>query len=211
MSISDVWNRWRRERGERKAALRADEFWRWFRDNSKRPLEIQELNRRTAAYHPDVRAVLGQLGDSPELVITAEGSPAGAAHVRFLVAAQPAIPGWTVRAFKPPLSHCVVQVGPITLTPEDVEFNVIDLEHPDVGERTLLLLFVPGLAGAHSDEVRLAATRLVESMVGEERFLRWSERLVMEDREQPAEKVADIERRPLQQLAWVLNAVDEQA
>jgi len=221
----DWWNRWRAARYQRKVALRAEAFWRWFRSTSEPLPEIirselssegpspniaawvAELNRRAAAYHPAVRAVLGRSPDAPELVVTSEGNPAGAEHVRFLVASRPPLPAWTIRAFKPPLPNCVVHFGPITLTPDDVEFAVIDVEHPDIGKLTLLLLFVPGLANAHEEEVRFAARKLVEGVLGEETFLPWSSWLVMEDRERPAEKVAQTERQPLRQLPAFLNAI----
>lgn len=229
MAIFDKWSRWRATRAKRKAALRAEEFWQWFASISEtlsqsiRGGELQsqrsspeldrwiaELNRRTAAYDPTVRAVIGRNGDVPELVITAEGDPAGAEHVRSLAASGPGLAGWKIRAFKPALSvsDCVVHAGPVTLTSNDLEFAVIDLKHPDIGERTLLLLFVPGLADTDSDDLRLAAEKLVEAIVGEEDWLNWSDRMVMEDRARPAEKVARIERQPLHQLSAVLGAID---
>src|ERR1051325_10315182 len=189
MSLLGRWHLWRAARRKERAALRAERFWQWFGGVSEALLAIArnglsaepptsrteawvtELNRRAAAYHPAVRAVLGQTPESPELVLTAEGNPAGAGHVRLLAASRPSLPGWTIRTFKPALSDCVVQVGPVRLTPDAVDFAVIDLRHPDVGERTLLLLFVPGLAGPHSEETRIAATALVDAVVGEEKFL----------------------------------------
>ena len=229
MSILEKWSRWHAARAERKAALRAVEFWQWFAGTSDTLLQlirggglqspgsssnlgqwVAELNRRTAAYHPTVRAVIGQAGDIPELVLTAEGNPAGAEHVRSLAGSAPAVAGWMIRAFKPALSasDCVVHLGPVTLTSNDVEFAVIQLNHPDIGEQTLLLLFVPGLADTHPDEVRLAAEKLVEAVVGEEDWLNWTGRVVMEDRARPAEKVARIERRPLHQLPAMLREID---
>jgi hypothetical protein len=229
MSVLDAWNRWRAARKQHKAAQRARAFWGWFagisdalqefirgdlesdRSESRSPTLaewVAELNRRTAAYHPAVRAVIGQSADTLELVLTSEGNPAGAEHVRSLVASHPSLPSWTIRAFKPAVPHSVVQVGTVTLTPDDVEFAVIDITHPDIGEATLLLLFVPGLAGTHSAEVTIAARKLIEGVVGEESFLRWDGRVVMEDRERPAEKVATIERRPLHQVAAILREFD---
>ena len=203
MSVLDAWNGWRIRRRTRKAAA----FWEWFRGIAEPLSDLEELNRRTAAFHPTVRAVLGQSADLPELVLTAEGNRDGAEYVRFLVAACPVLPGWTIRAFKPALENCVVHIGAITLTPDEVEFAVIDVNHPDLGDVELLLLFVPGVAGVHSKEASLAARKLVEAVVGEEAFFDWSGRLVIEDRERPAEKVASIERRPLSELAAVLCAL----
>lgn len=152
MFLWDQWKRWRAARNQQKAAARAAAFWQWFASISDDLLErvrgggpgleqwLEELNRRTAGYHPAVRAVLGLVAGAPELVLTAEGNPSGAEHVRSLVAARPPLRDWTIRAFKPAVSvsDCVVQVGAITLTPDDVEFTVINLQHPDVGEEIWL-------------------------------------------------------------------------
>ena len=230
MSIWAKWNRWLATRTKRKAAARADAFWQWFAGTSDTLLElirgpelqlrasspkveewIHELNRRTAAYHPTVRAVIGVVGDgAAELVLTAEGNPAGAEHVRSLVASHPPLRAWTIRAFKPALSasDCVVRVGAVTLGSDEVEFTVIDVKHPEIGERTLLLLFVPGLAGTHSDQVRLAAEKLLQAVVGEEVWLRWHGLVVMEDREKPAPAVAQLERQPLHQVPAFLEQID---
>ena len=169
---------------------------------------ITELNRRTTAYHPAVRAVVGVAAGTPELVVTAEGDPAGAEPVRSLVAAGPPLPGWTVRAFKPALSaeHCVLRVGAVTLRADEVEFAIIDIEHPDFGKKTLLLLFVPGLVGPLSAQVRIAAEKLLEAVAGEESWLRWSGSVVMEDRDRPAAKVAAIPRHPLDRIATALES-----
>ena len=208
------WNRWRAARQQRNAARRAAAFWNWFLGTAETLLDetpatlaarIEALNERAAAYHPTLRALLGRSDDGPELILTCEGNPAGAEHVRFLAASQPSVQGWRIRAFKPPLSDCKVSVGPITLTADDVDFAVIDVEHPDIGELTLLLLFVPGLAVDDADDVRMAATKLLEALLGEERFLHWSGRVVMEDRERPDAKVTEIERHPLRQIAAVVR------
>ena len=225
----DPWNQWRAMRTKRKAAARADAFWQWFAGVSDtllglireaglqpeaRSPEIEEwvneLNWRTAAYHPTVRAVIGLAAGTPELVLTAEGNPAGAEHVRSLVASRPLLREWTIRAFKPAVSvsDCVVHLGAVTLRPDELEFTVIDLKHPDIGERTLLLLFVPGLAGTHSDQVRLAAEKLVEAVVGEEIWLRWNGLVVMEDGARPAEAVARLERQPLHLVPAFLEQID---
>lgn len=146
----------------------------------------------------------------PELVLTAEGDPKGAEHVRALFAARPPFQEWTTRAFKPALSvsECVVRVGAVTLRSEELEFTVVDLDHPDVGERTLLLLFVPGLAGDQSGQVTLAAEKILEAVVGEEIWLRWNGLVVMEDLARPANAVARLQRWPLHQMVSSLSQID---
>jgi hypothetical protein len=94
------------------------------------------------------------------------------------------------------------------LTPDDVEFAVIDVENPDyanVGTVTLLVLFIRGLVGPHAKEVEFAADRLVESVFGEEQALRCSEFTLRFDSEEVPEKFERIPRTPLPHIAEILE------
>lgn len=141
-------------------------------------------------------------------MITADGDPAGAEYVRVLVQSAPAVPGWTPRAFKPRLdvSGCVARVGTVTITPDDIEYAVVDIENPAIGKQTLLIVFVEGFEGEHAAEVEMAAHQLLQSVLGEERVLSWN--YLMEDSVNCAEKLAGIERTPLPQIIGILEKLD---
>lgn len=231
MSLLGAWDRWRARREAEKAAVRAEAFWRWFtgaadelRQAIGRELApgdvapvlsgwLNELNRRTTAYHPLVRAVVGGSAEKPELVLTPDGEPAGADHVRALVQSAPAVRAWSIRAFKPRLqvSGCVVRVGSVALTPDDIDFAVIDVDNPDyanIGTVSLLVLFIRGLAGPHAKEVEFAAERLVQSVFGEEEALRCREFTLRYDSEDVPEKFDGIPRTPLSQIVEILEKLD---
>ncbi len=218
------WGAWDRWRARRRAAA----FWRWFAgeaDDLRTALgrapqageippalsdRVRELNRRTTAYHPLVRALLGGSADEPELVLTADGNPDGADGVRFLARSAPGLPAWRVRAFKPRLevARCVCRTKSVTLTPDDLDFAIIDVENPDHPLVTLLVLYVRGLAGPHGAEVEVAAERLLQSVLGEELALRCGEFIVRYDSERPLERLAEIPRTPLSQIAGLLDGLE---
>jgi hypothetical protein len=125
----------------------------------------------------------------------------------------PALPGWRARAFKPQLDMrgCAVQVGPVTLTPSDVEFAVITLRNPKFGAVTLLILFVRGMAGPRGTQVQLAAEQLLQSVLGEERALQWAEYMDMYDSEiGMPDKLQGIPRTALPAISALLEDLDQE-
>lgn len=228
MSLLGAWDRWRARREAAKAAVRAEAFWRWFagvadelrqvigRELAPGSLSpvlsgwVNELNRRTTAYHPLVRAVVGGSAEEPELVLTPDGDPAGSDHVRALVQCAPTLRAWSIRAFKPRLemSGCICRVGSVALTPDDVEFAVIHVDnpkYPTIGTVTLLVLFIRGLAGPHAKEVEFAADRLVQSVFGEEQALRCGEFTLRFDSREVPENLVGIPRTPLSHITEILE------
>ena len=227
-----LWNaldRWRARREEKRAAAHADSFWRWFAsvaaDGQKllrrEPSSgeevspdlaawIHELNWRTTAYHPLVRAVVGTSDADLELVLTSDGHPEGAAGVRALAQSAPVLPGWTMRAFKPrmEMSGCVCRVGEVALTPDDVDYAIIDLQSPEIGTFTLFVLFIPGFEGARKEEVGIAADQLLQAVLGEERVIRWSPFTMEVDSHEVPEKLEGIPRTPLSRIDEELESID---
>jgi hypothetical protein len=208
--------------------MSADEFWRWFATAAD-PLgglvrqraasgevlpdlahAVDELNRHTMAFHPLVHAQVGGSADRPELILTPEGDPDGAEHVRRLAAAAPALPGWTVRAFKPrmEMSDTACHFRSVTVTPDDIEFVLIDVTRPDHAPVGLLVLFVRDLAGPHAEEVQFAAERLIEAVFGEALALYSNEFTVWYDREATVEKVRNLPRSSLRKIEGLLDRLD---
>lgn len=231
MGLRSVWDGWRARREREKVAAHAKAFWDWFAavaaegqrhlrrepsmgepDPPELSAWIHELNWRTTAFHPFVRAVVGRSAVDLELVLTSDGNPEGAAPVRALAQFAPTLPGWTIRAFKPrmEISGCVCRVGEVSLTPDDVEYAVIELENPGIGAFTLFAPFIPGLEGAHEKEVSLAADQLLQAVLGEERMLRWSPFIYMVDSHEVNPKLSDIPRKPLPLIVEELESLDHQ-
>ena len=214
-----------------KGLASAEAFWRWFagvadelrqvvgREVGRGDVSpvlsdwVDVLNRRTTAYHPLVRAVIGGSAEEAELVLTPDGDPEGSDPVRALARSAPALPGWTIRAFKPRLemTGCVCRVGAVALTPDDVEYAVVGIDnpdYPDICTVTFLVLFIRGLAGPHAEEVQFAADRLSQSVFGEELALSWSNFILSFDSEDVPEKFAGIPRTPLPQIVEILDVLD---
>lgn len=231
MSLRRAWHRWRARRDAEKAAARAEGFWRWFmgiaddlRQVVGRELAagdvppalsgwVDELNRRTTAYHPLVRAVVGGSAENAELILTPDGDPEGADAVRALFRSAPALPCWSIRAFKPRLemSGCVCRVGSVALTPDDIDFAVIHADNPDyasIGTVTFLVLFIRGLAGPHEKEIQFAADRLIHSVFGEEQALRCSEFTLTYDSEDVPANLDGIPRTPLSHIMAILDDLE---
>jgi hypothetical protein len=226
MSLFGGLKAWRARRAAKNRTRRAEAFWRWFSDIADELLSvvqrdvpqelegwITKLNRQAKAYHPLVGIVVGGPIGEPGLVVTCDGAAAGAEHVRALVQLMPALPGWSARAFKPQLdmSGCAVKVGSVTLTPSDVEWAVVTLRNPEYGAVTLLILFVRGMAGPQGTQVEFAADQLFQSVLGEERALRWADYMDVYDSENGIpDKLQGIPRTPLSAISGVLEKIDQE-
>jgi hypothetical protein len=110
----------------------AEQFWKWFSGNNskflfatevdaaERDRMMAEFGNELHKYHPNLYFLLGGHPDHKdvELIITAEGISEYFPFVEELVSMAPAINGWRVIAFKPPLGKGLsVEIGGRTFDP----------------------------------------------------------------------------------------------
>jgi hypothetical protein len=147
-------------------------FWKWFSTESAglRSLDPEQLAQRLSEA---LRSHVGDLGvevsededqqETQEVVFTADGDPARFDAVKTLVAAAPALDGWTFVALKPPMGF------DFTLEADGVELEGSALRfEPLVGPGGLgLRLYLPD-AAAKEDDVEHLIRLLLQTGVGEE-------------------------------------------
>jgi hypothetical protein len=109
-------------------------------------------------------------GDTAELIVTAEGNQALFDLARSVVAAAPAVRGWSIRALKPQLGF-----------PESTTWDGQAVRIADVGFEPLshagsddlgLRVFVPGITADDVRGAHAAILRALDHGLGEERFAR---------------------------------------
>jgi len=155
-------------------AQSADAFWRWFTRNADRiamakPRDILQEE----PFHDELRRVHpGLTFDLPEalvggervLVISAGGHRGAFPAVEHLVAAAPAIPGWRVIAFRPPVPDVdgfAVRTGESRLDADRIRYD------SQSGEAGLgITLYLPGYLRG-DQRLPDAALVILERLLGE--------------------------------------------
>ena len=135
------------------------DFWRWFATNVSRFEGVPDagLVNELAAHLPRVHPQLVFQIGKREIEISADGIRDMIPVVREVVAAAPAIAGWTVHAFRQPQPGISVEIGGRRYSAEDVYFEA---------RGTHVDLFLAGY-----DEAREAVTQiafvLLDAAIGE--------------------------------------------
>lgn len=109
-----------------------EEFWNWFCDHTddfsqirtgKEPV-CKELHANLDKVKRGLTFAFGHLeSDLKEFVVSADGIVSLFEDVQGLVDAAPAISGWKITAFRPPTQELSVQIGDISVNPEDIWFS----------------------------------------------------------------------------------------
>lgn len=148
-------------------------FWEWFRRNSERLFHFEqdqeavfaELSGALARVSKGLTFEIGVevKGGQREFIVSADGIRELFPVVQRLVAAAPALPGWTIVAFRQPKSlDFSIRIGEHELGADDVWFSAT----PE-GERTALTLYVRGLTDENRRALAPAVFLLLDSAVGE--------------------------------------------
>ncbi len=151
---------------------RESRFWDWFQKNSDQlfhldidqPGLLDELSAQLNRVYKGLTFELGPVeGGKREFIISADGIRERFPAVRRLVDAAPALPDWTIVAFRPPKDlDLVVQVGAYRLGADDVWFaSLPDRDH--VG----LALYLRGFTKQNEPVLAQAAFILLDSALGE--------------------------------------------
>lgn len=155
-------------------------FWQWFKNNGERlrttMYGTDEAARDNAA--AELREAIesveeglvlefgtGDEGQPNPLIVSADGKPDKVDAVKDFVASAPALPGWTVVAFRPRMDlgeDVEIALEGERVGPEDIFFRV---EEGDDGLD--LTLYVRGLTPANQRLRGLGASLLAEHAVGE--------------------------------------------
>jgi len=103
-----------------------------------------------------------------ELIVTADGDQARFPIAHEVVAAAPAVDGWTFRCLKPKVGlPKVVQWENLTLSTATIVFDPLEREgSDDLGLR----IFVPGIESRQIDDAHNAVLRAMDHILGEKRF-----------------------------------------
>jgi len=102
-----------------------------------------------------------------ELIVTAEGNRDLFPIARAIVAAAPAIEGWTIRALKPKIGFPkTTRWEGFTLRIDDIVFDPLELDGSDLGLR----IFVPGIEAKDVENAHNAVLRALDHGLGEEKF-----------------------------------------
>jgi hypothetical protein len=145
-----------------------DAFWSWFAraaDRAKQfpppPEFVDAVMPRLQQVHGGLAFQIGRTDHGLVIEISADRNPDLIPVVTELCALAPALPGWTVRAFRQAAGGLAIRTGPWTFSAEQVYFT---LERD--GADTHLTLFVDG-QGAPMERVGWVGMMLVEAMIGE--------------------------------------------
>ncbi len=151
---------------------RESRFWDWFQKNSDQlfqleadqPALLEELSAQLNRVYRGLTFELGPVEDGKrEFIVSADGIRDRFPAVRRLVDAAPAMPNWTVIAFRPPKDFdVVVEIGSQRLGSDDVWFS----SQPD-RDRTGLALYIRGLTKRNEPLLAQAAFILLDSALGE--------------------------------------------
>jgi hypothetical protein len=151
---------------------RQGRFWDWFQRNSDRLVRFEddqealflELNAELLRVHKGLTFEIGPLeGGKREFIVSADGVRAVFPAVQQLVAAAPAMPSWTVIAFRQRKSlELVVAIDDVEVGAGDLWFSTV----PDRG-RLGLRLYMRGLTGENRRVMQQVAIILLDCALGE--------------------------------------------
>ena len=153
------------------------EFWKWFTDNQKRLVDLEEpgteevldeLEETLHLYCPDLFFEVYEGLDEVvyELVITAEGDKKLFPKVQQLIDMAPRVKGWAFTALMPAQGFDItIEYEGITLDPKDIVFLPLENEkHPN---QLGLRLFVEEYNEKQREDFIIAAFDLLSSALGE--------------------------------------------
>lgn len=154
-------------------AIRA--FWSLFRERAN---DLAAADSADAAVYDELLAKLQEIDaglylefcadpENRELIVTAEGKRELFPLARAVVAAAPAVGGWSIVALKPKLGFPeTAQWEGLTIQPEAIVFDPLELDGGDLGLR----IFVPGIAKQDLERAHNAVLRAIDHGLGEEAF-----------------------------------------
>ncbi len=184
-----------------------DEFWIWFSENASRfesqealaELPFKELSKRLNRIDKGLVFEVGQ-ATPHQLTISADGIPELIPTVRKVVEAAPQIEGWTVLAFRQPLTEPVqIEFQDHTLTIDDIFFAVRKMDK--VAD---LDIYVDGLHEQNYKHLAHCTFLLMDSLVGEYAVMTCLGELEF----LPLSEATDIEKHPLSKLPELLRDVE---
>lgn len=155
------------------AASPEQAFWEWFVAHEEMLLNVEEdpdtvCDAVFVALHSVDPALAFDMGGDRdgqwEFVVTASGNPAAFPAVVRLTQAAPALPSWTIRAFRPrrPMEGEFTMMCGTRVRLDEVRFTA----RPSVG-RLDVRLFIPGYRRTPLDEFDEVGAMLVDMAVGE--------------------------------------------
>ena len=144
-------------------------FWKWFAASASRyegPLDqghIEELSTQLRRVHPDLAFQIGKSRQGGwELEVSADGIRAMIPVVQELVAAAPAIPGWTVQSFRQPQTGISVEMNGRSYNAQEVYYQLAR----GTGAGVDLEIFIAGFDAA-PEAVGQIGFILLDSTIGE--------------------------------------------
>lgn len=143
-------------------------FWKWFMENEVHFRDFTKVEtRKLAKIGVRLRRVCPDFVFEIEprvLTISADGVSKLFPKVREFVAAAPAIPGWTIQAFRQPTSEDIhLSVGDQSISRGDVKFM-----YKREGHFFSIVLLLPGYDPSRKKDWLRAAFLLLDATVGEE-------------------------------------------
>jgi len=147
-------------------------FWNWFQAHDSALFAVKtgsepicgELSEELHRVHPALTFEFGPVESGRrEFVLSADGMKDAFPAVLDLGRAAPALSRWTIIRFRPPRPDATqVSLGGVHLDARSVQF----LAEPD-GERTGLIVSVPGYKATPNKTYEQAAYLLLDGMLGE--------------------------------------------
>ena len=181
-------------------------FWSWFAGEANRivfppsHVQIDAIGEHLGRVHPGLAFQIGNLDDGLVIEISTDGHAELIQIVRELCAAAPAIPGWSVCAFRQPSPAAAVRFGNRVLRASELSFVMDDV----VDGRGIICIFVEGLA--QTPELADATFALLQGILGELAVLMKVGEFVMVDASERPE-----DAHPVSLLADFLENVGDDA
>ncbi|HMF40296.1 MAG TPA: hypothetical protein VKQ32_06365 [Polyangia bacterium] len=142
-------------------------FWAWFQKNAAALRADQNLRRTMGTISDELEkldagviAEIGELRESRELVISADGKRALFPAVQQIYSARPQVPGWTIVAFRQRAKPMVIEMNGKRLDPKSMK--VVAARD---GDKLDIEVFVPGFTTL--EDLGAASFVVLDHLLGE--------------------------------------------
>src|SRR5688572_25644184 len=152
-----------------------DNFWKAFRERAAELAAVKSadepvydfLLERLHEVDPGLFLELSINEQPCELTISADGNRELFPLARSVVAAAPAVDGWTIRALKPKQGFPEgARFNEVSIKTEGIVFQAFESDEDPRGIH--LLIFIPGITEEEKEDAHNAVLRLLDHALGEE-------------------------------------------